>query len=444
MVAPLQDSLFELLRIPSISSGGGDPAQLRRAASWLSDFITSSGGQAHLEETPVHPLVVGELRSKRADAPTVMIYGHYDVQSPDPVDAWTSPPFEPEIRDGRIFARGASDDKGNFFPLLHVACELQEAGVLPVNVRVLIEGEEEVGGSSAVDWVKDDEAGADAAIIFDSDMVNPATPSITLGVRGIVSFKVKVTTGDHDLHSGMYGGVALNALNVLHAMVSRVLPDADGTVRSELREGTVPPSDDELSAWATLPSGDGVLKEVGARPIGAHSADDLYRKTWADTSVDLNGFLGGDAIQRRTIVPVEAAAVVSIRLAPGQSAERMQKVMQDLLMKDVPDGVEVTLEPVSGEPALFQSNLEAIKLAASAIRKATGMEVAFVRSGGSIPVMAGFASRGIPTILSGFALSDDRIHAPDESFRVESLELGRRAAIELYSALAELPVSARP
>ena len=438
MPAPLQESLFELLRIPSISSGGGNPTDLERAAQWLADFVLSSGGEAGLVPTKGHPLVIGELKASRPDAPTVIIYGHYDVQSPDPIESWTSDPFEPEIRDGRIYARGSSDDKGNYFPLLWVACDLFEKGELPVNVRVFVEGEEEVGGSTAVDWVKADERGAEAAIVFDSDMLNATTPAITLGVRGIVSLKVKVKTGDHDLHSGLYGGAALNAVNVLHAMLAHVAPDAEGKVRDELREGIAPPAPEELAAWEKLSHGDDVIAEVGGRPIAPHSGSTYYPKTWADASVDINGFLGGDAIQRRTIVPIEAAAVVSIRLAPGQSASKTVGKMQDLLMKGAPKGADVTFEPVFGEPALFDPSLPAIQLGAEAIGKACGSPPVFVRSGGSIPVLAGFAARGIPTILSGFALSDDRIHAPDESYRVESLELGTRASQELYAALARL------
>lgn len=438
MPAPLQESLFELLRIPSISSGGGDPAELERAARWLVGFVQASGGTAELVPTPVNPLVVGELPASVKGAPTVIIYGHYDVQSPDPIASWTTPPFEPQIRDERIYARGASDDKGNFFPLLWAACDLYEKRELGVNVRVFIEGEEEVGGSTAVDWVKGDERGADAAIVFDSDMLNEKVPAITLGVRGIVSLKVKVNTGDHDLHSGIYGGTTMNAVNVLHAMLAQVTPDAEGRVRDELREGIVAPAPEELASWESLPPGDHVIAEVGGRPIAPDSGSIYYPKTWADASVDVNGFAGGDAIQRRTIVPVDASAVVSIRLAPGQSAAVMLERMQELMMRGAPKGAEVRFESVSGEPALFDPSLPAIKLGAEAIAKACGTPPVFVRSGGSIPVLAGFADRKIPTILSGFALADDRIHAPDESYRLRSLELGTKASYELYAALASL------
>lgn len=190
----LLTELFELLRIPSVSSGHGDRADLERAAAWVCELVTTGGGRAGVVETAGNPLVAGELRSPRPDAPTVLIYGHYDVQSAEPIDAWTSPPFEPTLRDGRIYARGASDDKGNFLPLLHVACRLGRRGELPVHVRVLVDGEEEVGGDSAARWVLADERGADCAIVFDCDMRGPASRRRTAGRgRGAVAFRGRRT-----------------------------------------------------------------------------------------------------------------------------------------------------------------------------------------------------------------------------------------------------------
>ncbi|MGH2699188.1 MAG: M20/M25/M40 family metallo-hydrolase, partial [Actinomycetota bacterium] len=211
----LLDQLVEWLRIPSISSGGGDPQDLVRAAEWARNYITAAGGEAEVVAGDVNPLVVGDLRAADPDAPTVLIYGHYDVQSADPVEAWTTPPFEPEIRNDRLYGRGAADDKGNFFPLLYVACELAREGRLPVNVRVLIEGEEEAAGDSVVNRVLADERGADVAIVFDSEMLDDSTPAITLGVRGIVSVAVDVRTARADLHSGLFGGTVLNATHAL-------------------------------------------------------------------------------------------------------------------------------------------------------------------------------------------------------------------------------------
>ena len=252
--------------------------------------------------TAGNPLAVGELRSFRADAPTVLIYGHYDVQSVAPIEEWHSHPFEPEVRDGRIYARGASDDKGNFLPLLHVACRLALAGELPVHVRVLVEGEEEVGGHHALDWLEADERGADCAIVFDSGMEDEDTPALTIGVRGIMQLAIDVRTAPRNLHSGMYGGAALNASHALMQALAPLMPDADGLLRDELRAGRIEPTADERASWATLDPGSAVLADVGATPLSAASTDDFYVRNWSEPSFDINGFASGDAQNPRTIL----------------------------------------------------------------------------------------------------------------------------------------------
>jgi acetylornithine deacetylase/succinyl-diaminopimelate desuccinylase-like protein len=435
----LVDELFELLRIPSVSSGGGDPAEIRRAAEWICAKVERAGGDAEVVETEGNPLAVGRLRAARSDAPTVMIYGHYDVQSPDPVSEWDSDPFEPEVRGGRIYARGAADDKGNFFPLLYVACELAQKGELPVNVRVLAEGEEEIGSPSISPFVESDDEGADCVVVFDSSMVDENTPAITTAVRGLVALALTVRTGKRDLHSGLYGGTALNALHVLHSLLGQVLPNSEGVLRRELREGLIEPDEAELQSWASLPPGPQVLASVGAHPISEAAALDHYRRNWADASLDVNGIAGGDAVQQRTIIPVEATAKLTIRLAPEQDPEAIATAVEGLLLDAAPPTADVTLE-VSGKarPASFDPSSGAVVLAAEALERACGRAPALIRSGGTIPVLAAFAEKGIPTILSGFGLDEDAFHAPNESYRLESLELGERAARELYAALARL------
>jgi acetylornithine deacetylase/succinyl-diaminopimelate desuccinylase-like protein len=436
---PLIDDLFEFLRIPSISTGGGDSAAIRRAAEWLGDRVEGAGGSAELVGgNGGNPVVVGELEASRQGAPTVLVYGHYDVQGVDPVEEWDSDPFEPEIRDQRIYARGASDDKGNFWPLLFVACELARKGELPVNVRAVVEGEEEAGGAEVARWFGLDERGADCAIVFDSGMVDEQTPAVTISVRGIVSVSINVVTGTRNLHSGTYGGSVLNAIHVLQAMLDEVLPGPDGLLRDELREGIVEPTAGELEAWSQLPSGDAVLAQVGGRPIDKRSGLDYYLRNGADASLDVNGITGGDALNMRTIVPARAGAKLSMRLAPGQDPEDMRVALEGLMMSAVPAGAEIQLDFGAGSPALFDPESAPLKLGMKALEKATGMKVVLVRSGGSIPILAKFAERALQTIVSGFALPEDAIHAPNESYRVESLRLGERAAHELYEALAKL------
>jgi acetylornithine deacetylase/succinyl-diaminopimelate desuccinylase-like protein len=434
----LLEELFEYIRIPSISSGGGDPADLMRCAEWVKDKIVRSGGTAEVISDLGNPLVIGELKAADPAAPTIIIYGHYDVQSPDPIDAWTTPPFEPEIRDGRIYARGASDDKGNFYPVLFAACELAMKGELPVNVRCMIEGEEEVGGTSAMDWLAADEKGADAAIVFDSDMLDATTPAITLGVRGIIAFAIDIRVAVRDLHSGMYGGVALNAAHVAQQMLQQVLPGPDGILRDELRAGIIPPTKEELESWAQFAPGTEVIAEAGGRPIDDQAALHYYERNWGDTSLDINGIASGDAVQKRTIVPATAKVKFTIRLAPGQNSDSIAKTTESLLRDAIPEGASVDIEWEAVDAAVFDPKNPALLLGFEALEEATGTPPALQRVGGSIPVLKGFYDRKIPTILSGFALASDGVHAVDESFRLESLALCEAAAYKLFEKLANL------
>ncbi|MDX6619673.1 MAG: hypothetical protein QOK36_2059 [Gaiellales bacterium] len=434
----LLDELCDWLRIPSISSGGGDPADLQRAAEWACERIVAARGRAEVESGFGNPLCVGELRSRRAGAPTVLIYGHYDVQSPDPIALWTSDPFDPVIRGGRLYARGASDDKGNFLPLLHVACALARAGELPVHVRVVLEGEEEIGGQNAARYLAEDERGADCALVFDGSMIDERNPAIHLAVRGIVAAHLRVRTAERDLHSGVYGGVALNAAHALSQMLAQVLPGPDGRLREELRAGVARPGREEVASWKQLPAGAEVLAAAGAGEVAPGAAAELYARTWADASLDLHGIESGDAVQRRTIIPCTASARFSVRLALGQSADGVATALERILREAAPAGTEVELDVDPSEPAGFDPSDPALVLAREAIGRAAGSRPLLVRTGGSIPILAAFAGRGIPTVLSGFALDSDGIHGPDESYRLESLELGERAARELYAALATL------
>jgi acetylornithine deacetylase/succinyl-diaminopimelate desuccinylase-like protein len=435
----LLDELYAWLRIPSVSSGDGEAADLERAARFVCDRIEEAGGTASIVATAGNPLAVGELRSFREDAPTVLIYGHYDVQSVAPREEWHSHPFEPELRDGRIYARGASDDKGNFLPLLHVACRLALAGELPVHVRVLVEGEEEIGGHHALDWLEADERGADCAIVFDSGMEDEDTPALTVGVRGIMQLAIDVRTAPRNLHSGMYGGAALNASHALIQALSPLMPDADGLLRDELRAGRIEPTAVERESWATLDSGAVVLEEVGASALSEASARDFYTRNWSEPSFDINGIATGDAQLPRTILLGSARAMISIRLAPGQDAEQIRDTAERLIRAATPAGAELTITRHGlGRPALFDPELPALKLARAAIHRATGADPVLVRSGGSIPILATLGDRGIPTILTGFSLPADDLHAPNESYRLASLYLGEAAAERLYAALSEL------
>jgi acetylornithine deacetylase/succinyl-diaminopimelate desuccinylase-like protein len=417
----------EWLRIPSISAGARNDDALLEAAQWAQRRVLEAGGTCDLVDTTNAPLVVGELKAARDGAATVLIYGHYDVQDPGDESDWTTPPFEPDIREGRLYARGASDDKGNFLPLLHVACAMADAGELPVNVRVLIEGAEETGADDVNRWVEADERGADCAIVFDSGMLDAETPALTVATRGMVFAHVTVRTGERNAHSGMYGGTALNAFHALHAMLGAVLP-----VPEPLRQGVEPPSDEERAAWASLPGGAEVLAEAGAIPADENAVAEFYERTTAAASLDVHRIEGG---QNRTIVPPEARCDLSVRLAPGQDPATIAAALEELLRGALPAGAELELRTGNAHPSSFDPAAVPLRIARAAMGRACGREPALMRSGGTLPILASFARRGIPAIVSGFGLPQDNLHAPDESFRLESIELGRRSARALYEDL---------
>ena len=354
--------------IPSISAGERNEAALREAAEWALKRVLDAGGTCRAGRDPGGaPLVVGELRSARGTRPTVMIYGHYDVQDPgDPAD-WASPAFEPTVRDGRLYARGATDDKGNFLPLLHVACAMARAGTLPVNVRVLIEGAEETGSDDVGEWVREDERGADAVIVFDSGMVDADTPALTLATRGMVIAQIEIRTGTQPAHSGMYGGAALNAFHALHRVLAAVLPGPDGRLPEPLRAGVIPPSPAELESWKTLPSGDGELARVGARPADAKAVEEFYIRTTAEPSLDVHQVVGGEA---RTIVVPVASADLSVRIVGGQRSEEIAAKLEALLRGALPDGAELSFSADRAEASAFDPETPVLLAARRALSNA--------------------------------------------------------------------------
>jgi acetylornithine deacetylase/succinyl-diaminopimelate desuccinylase-like protein len=436
VVPTLLDELVDWLRIPSVSTGGGDAEALRRGCDWVCDRIEEAGGAAEaVAADGGNPMAVGHLPAARAGAPTVLAYGHYDVQDPGPLEDWHSPPFEPTERGGRLYARGAADDKGNFLPLLHVACELARAGELPVSVRFLVEGEEEIGSPSVLRRLRAVDPGVDCAIVFDALMADERTPAISVAARGLVNASVEVRTGERDLHSGLYGGAVLNAGHVLLAMLREVAPGADGRVREELRAGVAPVGETELESWRRLAPGAEALAAAGARPVIPAAGAELYERTGAAPAVDVNMISLGEP---RTIVPAQAHGHVTLRLAPGQRAAEMGAELERLLRSAAPDGAEVAIDMELADPALFDPEHPALRLAARALERACGTVPALVRLGGTVPLLAILEERGIPTVVSGFVLDGDAIHAPNESFRLESLRLGERSAHELYLALGGL------
>ena len=434
------DELAEFLRIPSISADPAHAGDVQRAAQWVCEFIRASGGECEIVDWHGQPLAIGEIRASAdaENAPTVLCYGHFDVQPPDPLELWESDPFEPEIRDGYLYARGVADDKGQLYPLLAAARELALAGELPVNVRFCCDGEEETGGHSIVEFVEQDERGADAGVIFDSGMIRRDVPAFNIAMRGIAYFHLTVRTGKRDLHSGMYGGAALNAAHAIIQMLDGLIAH-DGTLTEALRKGRAEPSAEELAGWAELPPGSEELSDQGARPKDSDAARDFYLRTFAEPAVDVNGIQVGSALLQKTVLPVEAIANVSIRLAPGQSPDEIAPEVERILRAGAPEGADVELELwASSPPGLVSPDSKAIQLGLDAFERVLGRRPALIRSGGSLPVVAALADKGIPTVVTGFSLPDAQIHSPNERLVAEYVPVGIRAARELYLAFAQL------
>jgi acetylornithine deacetylase/succinyl-diaminopimelate desuccinylase-like protein len=318
------------------------------------------------------------------------------------------------------------------------ARDLAQAGRLPVNVRFACDGEEETGGHSIVDYLEGDDRGAQAAIIFDSGMIAPGRPAFNVATRGLVYFHLTMRTGERDLHSGMYGGAALNAAHALIQTLAAVLP-IDGRLAEPLRQGTEAPTEAELASWRELPAGTDELGSQGARPTDPRAAEEFYVRTTAEPALDVNGIESGSPHAQKTVLPVRADANVSIRLAPGQDPYTIAGAFERLLRDSVPTGAELAVELLSSAPAgLVAPDAPAIQLGVRAFERAVGVRPALIRTGGSLPIVAALGDKGIPTIITGFSLPDSNIHSPNECLRVQYIDQGIAAGRALFEELAAL------
>jgi acetylornithine deacetylase/succinyl-diaminopimelate desuccinylase-like protein len=434
------DELREFIAIPSVSADPAHQDDLRRAGEWVRDFIKRIGGEAELVPYGERDLVVGDIPASNGGggAPTVLLYGHFDVQPPAPLDLWESPPFELAERDGWLYARGIADDKGQLYTLLKAAELLRRDGGLPVNLRIVCDGEEEIGGHSIVDFLREDERGADACIIFDGGMTRPEQPEFALATRGLIGFHLTVRTGARDMHSGYYGGAALNAIHALVQSLAAILA-TDGLLPEPLRAGRTPLSEAELASLDSLPSGAVLLEEAGAVPLDGKAAEEFYVRTWAEPSADVNGIYGGKPEFVNTTLVVEAHARFTIRLAPGQDPDSIAAAAERLLREAAPEGAELELElENAAAPGVFSPDAPAIQLGLEAFERALGVKPLLVRVGGTLPIFPALAEKGIPTIGTGFALRESNVHSPNERLRVEDIDRAVAAASELYRSLAAL------
>ena len=435
------EELREFIAIPSVSADPAHQDDVRRAAEWVRDFVKRAGGEAELVPYGERDLVIGDIPANAnggGTAPTVMIYGHFDVQPPAPLDLWETPPFELSERDGWYYARGIADDKGQLYSLLKAAQLLREQNALPVNIRVVSDGEEEIGGHSVVDFLEADERGADVCIIFDGGMTRAEQPEFGLATRGLVAFQLKVRTGERDMHSGYYGGAALNAIHVLMDGLSAVTA-RNGLLPDQLRVGRAPLSQAEVDSLESLPKGWELLDDAGATPLDAKAEEDFYDRTWAEPSLDVNGIRGGKPEFVNTTLIVEAEARFTIRLAPGQDPETIAASAEKLIRAAMPETAQVELiRENSAAPVVFYSDSPAIQLGMEAFKRATGVRPLLVRVGGTLPIYPALAAKGIPTIGTGFALRESNVHSPNERLRVQDIDRAVAAATELYRGLAAL------
>ena len=435
------DELSELLRIPSVSADPSHADNLVEAAEWVAEKVRRGGGEAELVPYGARPLVVGEIPASNGatSAPTILCYGHFDVQPPAPLDLWETDPFEATIRDEWLYARGVADDKGQLWMLIHAASLLAADGALPVNIRVVSDGEEEVGGQSIVEFLEQDERGADACVIFDGGMEGREKPALSVATRGLAAFNLRVRTGQRDLHSGMYGNAALNAIHALTTTLGGILPRG-GRVPEPLRVGIAPVTDEERAAWAHQPAGVDVLRDAGAIPYDPQAAEEFYLRTTAEPSVEVNGILGGKPGLKNTTVISEAQANFTVRLAPGQTPEQVVPEVVRLLHEAAPEGATVEVEELEGStrPGLVPADSPVIKIAQDAFESAFGVRPILTRAGGTLPIMPALQDKGIPTILTGFALPESNVHSPNERMLVDYFPRGVATIRELFTRLGDL------
>ena len=437
------EGLQTFLRIPSISTLSEHKPDIRRAAEFVRDEFRATGlKHAELIEGDGNPLVYAEW-TDAPGKPTLLLYGHYDVQPPDPLDEWKSPPFEPAVRGNDIFARGASDDKGQTYILMKaVEGLLKTKGRLPVNVKFLIEGEEETGGEHIEAYVASRPARlkADAAVICDTEMFAPELPTICVGLRGIVYAELHVEGANHDLHSGVYGGAAPNPLQAIAEILS-TLKDRDGHIRIPgFYDRVVPPSAKEREAWARLPFdvAEYTHKEMGAKELVGEPEIPLLERLWARPTLEVHGIRGGFTGEgAKTVIPARAVAKISTRLVADQRPDEAAAQLKEAIRVACPKGVTAELKLIhSAPPSLVNPDNKFIRAAAEAMKEVFGPETVYIRSGGSIPIVGLFDKYlGIPSVMLGFGLPDDNLHAPNEKFHLPNFYRGIEAVAHYLETL---------
>lgn len=438
------DELQSFLRIPSVSTLPEHAGDCRRAAELLVAELRRIGMEnVRLIEGEGHPLVYADWLHA-AGKPTALCYGHYDVQPPDPLNEWLSPPFEPAVRNGNLYARGAVDDKGQVWAQIKALESLLVTNKsLPLNVRVLLEGEEEVGGEGIANYVaeKPPELKSDFALVSDTEMFAPGLPTLCVGLRGMIYTEIEVQGAKSDLHSGMYGGAAPNPFVALAQIVARLKDENGHILIPGFYDDIIPPSPEELAAWKSLPFDEEHYRitEVGSRQLVGEKGFSVLERTWARPTLDVHGMPGGFiGAGAKTVIPAKAIAKVSMRLVPGMTTAKSFAQYKSYVEKIVPAGVDVEVRLIhTGDPCLIQVNNRYIQAATRALHEVWGKDTVFIRSGGSIPIVGDFDRHlGLPSVMMGFGLPDDNIHAPNEKFHIRNFELGIDSLIRFLEEAA--------
>jgi acetylornithine deacetylase/succinyl-diaminopimelate desuccinylase-like protein len=437
------EGLKAWLRIPSISTLSENKPDVRRAAEFALNELRSMGmTAAELIEGEGNPLVYAEWLGAPGK-PTILFYGHYDVQPPDPLDEWKTPPFEPDIRNNNIYARGACDDKGQvYIQLKAVESLLKSTGKLPVNVKFLLEGEEETGGEHIEAYVKTKppRLKADAAVVCDTEMFAPELPTICVGLRGMVYYELFVQGADHDLHSGVYGGAAPNPILAIAEIITALKDRTGHILIPGFYDDVVPPSDKERAAWASLPFDEKeyTQKEMGAKELVGEPNVPLFERVWGRPTLEVHGIRGGFTGEgAKTVIPARATAKISTRLVANMTVAKSVEVMKAAVAKATPRGVTAELKVLhAGEPSLTNPDNRFIHAAAQALKETFGKETVYIRSGGSIPIVGVFDRYlGVPSVMMGFGLPDDNLHAPNEKFHIPNFYRGIEAVARYLELL---------
>jgi acetylornithine deacetylase/succinyl-diaminopimelate desuccinylase-like protein len=438
------DELKALLAIPSISALPEHAGDVRRCAEWCRDEMSRVGLEnARLIETPGNPVAYGEWLHA-AGAPTILFYGHYDVQPVDPLNLWDSPPFEATVRDGEIYARGAADDKGQvFMHLKAVEAHLKQNGRLPVNIKFMLEGEEEVGSEHLDDFVRSHKSdlAASVVVISDSPMFARGVPSICYGLRGLVYFQIDLRGSSTDLHSGSFGGAVANPAFVLAQMIAQ-MKDRGGRVKiPHFYDDVKPLQEAERTAWASLPFNEKKYKkDFGIPKVFGETGYSTLERTWARPTLEVNGLLSGFTGEgAKTVLPAVAMAKISMRLVPDQEPNRIAELFEEFVKHLAPKTVDLKITRMhGGKPWMTSFDNTFVQAAGRAIEKGFGRSPIFTREGGSIPVVSTFQEElGLPSVLFGVGLPDENAHAPNEKLDVSNFHNGIIASAYLYEEIAK-------